>query len=167
MSRELVPEGRYLVKPIEWGITKSKNGDPLLFITFNGAFTDTITSKTWFGTLKEGRGREITLESIITCGFAYGSIDLFDRFDALDKDTEVSIVIGHEEYNGVTKDKVNWVNPVKTLKASADDVKVMLKGLDIKGDLMVAMSKSGVKVKQAPSSPIKRISVPESDDTPF
>ena len=161
---KLVEEGRYIVKPVEWGITQTKEGLPQLFITFEGDFSDEIKRKTWFGSLKEGKAREFALKAICTCGFAYSDLSYIERYDALDKNTEVSVVIGHEEFNGVTRDKIQWVNKIKSLKASSDETKMMLKGMDLKAELMVAMQEVGIKPKTATKSPIQSI---DTDEVPF
>ena len=160
MGEFLQEEGRYNAKPIEWGFNKTKAGSLQVFIRFEGQNINMC----WYGSLNEGKAREITLTSLLNCGFRYPSLELFERFDALDKTREVSIVVTHRDnLKGQPRAKIAWVNKIGSNKVDSKESKEMLRGLDLKGDLLMVMQENGVK----PKAPPVEESDPSVDEVPF
>jgi len=155
----LVQEGRHTVKPVEWGLTKTSSGKPNVFITFTNGLT-------WFGSLNEGKAREFTIRSLVNCGFRSDNLKALDMPNALDTNSDVSIVVAHEEYNGKTRARVQWVNKMGSLKASKEETAEMLNGLDLRGDFMVEMQDQGVEMKKH-TSPIQPAQSFDVNDIPF
>src|SRR5690606_25930509 len=114
--KKLVP-GKYEAKPKQWGLGTTSKGNPQVIVLFGIDDQDGDHHEmTWFGTLKEGRGQEITLDSLLFMGFKGNDLTtLADGVEggALDMDTPVSITIAEEtNEKGQTFMKVQWVNRV-------------------------------------------------------
>lgn len=164
----LINEGRYLAKPTEWGITKTKSGKPNVFIAFK--LEATGKNITWFGSLNQGKATEITIRTLVNCGFKFDKLTALDRSDALDTKTNVSLTIEHEEREkeGTTHTiaRVSWVNKINSLKADKKDVATMLSGIDLRGALMAEMMEQGVQMQK--TSAIQEASQEfDANDIPF
>lgn len=97
---ELHPEGRFRARAIEgaWGYTQ--NGNEQVAVLFK---LETGRNLTWYGYMSE-KTHERTMNALITCGVT----DL-ETLEGL-ADNEVDLVVEHEEYNGKTTARVQWVN---------------------------------------------------------
>jgi hypothetical protein len=139
----LIPEGKYLARPTDWGLSKTKTGDPQAFVTFE--FGE--HKLTWFGSLKEGRAQEITIDALLTCGMSSNNIEDLAKNDSglLDTTKDVQIVVVHEEWNEKVQVKIKWVNPVGggIKKADASEFK-NLKSL--KGAVLARRKETGIDV---------------------
>lgn len=137
-----------------WGISKTNAGNPQVFARFDIGLT-------WWGTLKEGRGREISLESLVVMGFKGDDLaDLVrDPMGALDKDKDLRLVVEYEaDQSGELKPRIKWINdvagPMKN-QMNETDALAALANLKVAGDLMKIRKDKGVNLDATePSSDI-------------
>jgi hypothetical protein len=121
---ELHQEGRFRGRAIEGAWGRSLGGTEQVAVMFH--VLDTDAKLTWYGFLTE-KTSERTMNSLLACGVS----DL-ESLEGLGSD-EVELVIEHEEYNGKTRAKIQWVNRLGTggvamkNKAEGSDLKSMLK----------------------------------------
>lgn len=103
---------RINVKVFDYGISTTKEGLPQVAVLFrDGEGRD----YRWNGTLKPGRGQELTLDALIVMGLRSDNLaDLAKGAESglLDREKEVQLTVGDEEYQGVVRRKVKWVNEV-------------------------------------------------------
>lgn len=119
-----IPDGRHLAKVIDYGLGKTATGKDQAWAKFklDGDGAEIY----WYGTLSEGRGREITIDALLTMGFAGNDLTALEDgsgTNALDEKKSVIIVVEQDTYNGKTKPKVKWINSVdapKTAKKPLD-----------------------------------------------
>src|SRR3954468_14263609 len=106
----MIPEGKYnaVAVPVEgdsfveWGETKA--GEPKISMRFKLSTGETIY---WYGYFSEN-ARDRTVKALRLVGFVGDSLA-----DASNQrlNQPVQLVIKHEEYNGKTSAKVQYVNP--------------------------------------------------------
>jgi len=134
-------DGRYSAVVKDYGISETKAGDAQVFIAFDVTHSEGVSPLTWFGSLKEGKAQEITLKGLLAAGFTGKDVtDLIDGPDggAIPLGTEVSVVIESEEYAGVTRQKIQWVNKPGgggVQRADATSAKAKLLKLGLGGKL--------------------------------
>lgn len=105
--------GRFKARVTDYGISETLGGDPQIFVVFDVDFSTGLTPMTWYGTLKEGKGRDITLKALLTLNMQGNDIGaLLDGKDggAIPLGSEASIVTAENEYNGKTSVRIAWVN---------------------------------------------------------
>ena len=158
MSEQLLDEGRYKAAPESWGITKTKDSKPCVFIEFK---LECGPIMTWYGHLigkndnSTAKCREITSRALVNCGFAYKELSMLDRYDALNKDDDVSLVISHEvDQRGKPRAKISWVNKSGISRVDKAEADILLSGIDLRADLMEAMQEQGVTEK--PKGPMQQ-----------
>ena len=138
-----IPAGRHSAKVIDYGLGETKNGDPQVKIRFK--LDGDGSEITWFGSLKEGRAREITIDALLVCGMVGDDLnDLSGGAGSgiLNEKKSVSIVVEDEEYNGKTTTKVKWINDIDGGGRSlAPDKKPLLKSM--KGDILARRAQRG------------------------
>lgn len=139
---ELIPAGKYLARPADWGISETKAGDPQVFVKFEFGGK----SLTWFGSLKEGRAQEITIDSLLALGFRSNDLsELNKETTILDTTKDVQIVVEHEEYNGKISAKIKWVNPLSVGVKRMDAKKTKsLKSLS--GAVLARRKETGIEI---------------------
>ena len=110
-----IKAGKYLGRILDYGIGVTKEGNPQAVILF--AFSDAMDNRhemTWYGTLKEGRGREITIDALLVCGLRGNNLEtLADGVQghALDAGREVQLTIEYQkDQNGREHPRVKWIN---------------------------------------------------------
>ena len=140
-----IQAGRHLAHPQTWGVRETAKGDPQIYVQFDLGLT-------WYGSLKEGRAREITLESLVTCGFMGDDLsELVSNENALNKKKDVSLVVEYEaDQNGEPKPRIKWVNEVgggMKGKMDATDAIKALKMMKVKGDLAHIRKEKGVSAE--------------------
>lgn len=114
----MIQPGKYKATVSNYALRVSQHGDPMATICFT--VTDNAQSRHsvyWLGSFKEGRGRQITIESLLVCGLKgndplliAGGLDS----GALDTSNEVQVEVIHEvsTKDGKTYPKVQWVNEI-------------------------------------------------------
>lgn len=117
--------------------------------------------KSWYGTLKQGKGRDFTMGVILTAGLDTAACLLGPDKTTLEvvDAREVELVIETETYEGKNRQKIKYVNEIggssfRQLLSKGEAVEVM-EGIDLKGELMAAkmaknaMSDSGFEKEEA------------------
>ena len=132
--------GRFPGKVTDYGIGETQAGDPQVFVTFDVEFSLGVQSMTWFGSLKEGKAREITLKALLALGMKGGVEALLDGPDgaAIRVGIDASLVTSEHEYQGSTSVRIDWVNApggggVKRAEPTAAKAKLLK--LNLNGDL--------------------------------
>lgn len=148
----MVSPGKYLGKIVGCGFTESKAGDAYPFIQFQFADHEgKFHNLTWKGTLKEGKGKVITIDTLLRCGLKGNNIfAISDGVSALDVTKEMSLDVVHQITDeGKTYANIAWVNtpggtgPKKVL--SKEELKAKVAGKDFEAD--VAMRREETKIK--------------------
>jgi hypothetical protein len=134
----------------DYGIGETKAGDPQVFIVFGVNFPDGEKNMTWYGSLKEGKGREITIKALLAVGFEGNDVTrLIDGTNQaaplpIAPGAEASLVIEEEERqdgNGKIH-KIKWVNRLggggNVKRADPVAAKAKLAALNISGDIAKA-----------------------------
>lgn len=91
--------GRQLARIAEYGLVENKSGGHSVFIKFDLKGE----SLTWWGSLKEGMAAEITMRSLLECGFQGGNIKAINagmNSNLLIEDEDIYVVVG-EKLNSV------------------------------------------------------------------
>jgi len=137
--------GKYLAKPISWGLDKTKDDKPYVYVELQNDLGDRII---WKGYLSE-KSQPFTVKALVTLGFQYTNLSGILEPDALDSVREVSIVVEEEIYEGKTYPKVKWINPTRKRMSREDSTK-LLQGVDL-AELFSAEYKSmGVEDSSTP-----------------
>lgn len=172
-DQEVLPApGYYQAKILNYGITKTKAGDPSPAIIFEVTLVDGSKHRVpWKGSLKDGPARNISLKALAVCGFsnvgAFSYLANGLESGLLDTNKEVQITVEHEtglqdpeKPNEEPKRyaRVRWVNESGggKFKHSLDvqETAVLLKGMGLEADFMKIAKENGYKVS---SDPIKRM----------
>jgi hypothetical protein len=114
----MVAEGKYKGSVLDYGIGLTKAGLPQVLMVVE--FTDHLGAKhemPWYGTLKQGPGKNITLQALKACGFPTEARDRLHELAAgvdsglLDLTREVQVTIAHEQDDqGRPMARVRWIN---------------------------------------------------------
>jgi len=118
--------GKHLCKPVTWGLEKTKDDKPYVYVDLQSPDGDKIT---WKGYLSE-KSQPFTVKSLVVMGFQYTNISGILEPDALDSAREVSITVEEEGYEGKTYSKVKWINPTRKRLTREDSTK-LLQGVDL------------------------------------
>jgi len=138
-----------LFKIEDYGITLTKDGAPQITILFKSVESD--ETKTWWGSLKPGIAREITIKTLMTLGLTKEIEDLADGMAscALNVAQEYELVLEQSEYKGKTTERVRFINIPGSVSKSkmldADAARIAISALNLKGDLMVMKKHLNVK----------------------
>lgn len=148
-----IQPGVYQANIINYGIDVNKNGNAQAAILFEYNDHDGQRHEvTWFGSFKEGKALEITLKTLLACGFSKDDpAELAAGYDshALDVSTPVKITIEEQEYEGKKFMRVQWVNPLRQFKSmSKDEAKVKLGAMNLKAQLALMKQELGQPVRQ-------------------
>lgn len=120
--------GKHLAKIVDYGLSESKAGNASVFIKFQVASGDTIT---WYGSLKEGKASEITLNALLECGLSSDDINgLSGGLDSnlLITDEDIDIEVRKEfDQNGVERLRVKYVGSAKEIeRISAEKARTLI-----------------------------------------
>jgi len=171
-ERNLVPEGRYDATVTETGLGKSGGGNEQVAIRvkINDPATPDLTGRTmvYYGSFSDA-AMDITLGALEACGWdpALAAFDDLRTGDCV-KGNPVSIVVGHEDYEGTVRDRVKWINPRggPMMKEELDDAGTVILGKKIEA----LMRQRGRKVTPRAAAPAQKqaeyLNVDE-DSTPF
>lgn len=139
--------GKYEAKIVGAGVLPDKNNQPQPFMKFE-------TSEgpiTWYGSLKSQTSQEIAVKAAVAAGFTGNDWDDFAQGLVHFKETKFVITVAEETYNGKTRLKVKWVNPIGEAKAmSAVEVKSKISSA---GLFAKEKKDSGVKPSGSDSNP--------------
>lgn len=106
MTNGLLDEGTYRGKGFSATLCRSGNGSEQVAIEFELLEMDGY-KMTYFGSFTGG-ALEHTVKALRACGWSGQDLSDLTGIDA----NEVTLVVGHHEYNGKTTARINWVNPV-------------------------------------------------------
>ena len=145
----------YKAQLIDYGIGETLAGEPNVQLKFD---IEGVGEMTYYGSLKGG-AVPFTLDALLNCGYkGKDCTDIINGPDsgALTIGVEVNVAIGEEEYNGVKKKKIKFVNAPGNANAvqRADPVtaKAKLRALGLEAEL--AKARGGAKAKPADDNDI-------------
>jgi hypothetical protein len=135
----MIEEGTFRARAVDADLGWTQGGKPQVAVTFEILEgEDTGRNITWYGYFTD-RTKERTIESLRFCGWKGDDIS---DLSSVNGDGEVSLVIEHEEYEGKTRAKVQWVNgggarlakpmDANDAKAFAAKLKGIVAGVDAK-----------------------------------
>lgn len=143
----------YKAQLIDYGIGETLAGEPNVQLKFD---IEGVGEMTYYGSLKGG-AVPFTLDALLNCGYkGKDCTDIINGPDsgALTIGVEVNVAIGEEEYNGVKKKKIKFVNAPGNAVQRADPVtaKAKLRALGLEAEL--AKARGGAKAKPADDNDI-------------
>lgn len=103
-------KGTFDASPVSWGITKSSTGKERAEVVLQ--LKNEPVRRTWYGYFATPENAERTLESLEFMGWDGKSLKNLK----LDPNSVVSIVIEEETYEGKIRDKVQWINKIRTVE---------------------------------------------------
>lgn len=111
---ELIPKGKYAARAEHWKLSETgagtANAKEQIAVEFK--FTDpALGTILWFGFFTE-LTFERTVESLRHMGWKGNDVSELNTPQADLNANEVQLVVDHEEYKGVTRAKVRWVNAI-------------------------------------------------------
>lgn len=127
--------GTYNAKIEKYGIGTTKAGMAQVVVTFGVELPDGegVQSLQWFGSLKEGRAREITFEALKELGFAGGPLTklINESHAALDKAKTIEVTVEPNTYNGKTTMRIGWIGKRGSALATNDEAIAALAALGL------------------------------------
>lgn len=101
----MIPEGQYTATCIDKQFGTTSTGKKQVVLRFRIDSGEHAGQElNWYGYFTD-RTWERTLESLRYCGFKGDNLDQLGPLDQ-----QVSIVVGHNEYEGKTSARVDWIN---------------------------------------------------------
>lgn len=153
--------GYYNAKIMNYGIKKTKAGDPAPTILFEVQSDGQANRVFWQGSLKDGQAREICLKALAVCGFRH--IRCFSNFadgpasGLLDMDREVQVTVEHEnaqDGSGKRYARVRWINEASGGKfkdaLTSHESFVLMQGMGLEADFMRIAQENGYTVNTEP-----------------
>lgn len=163
----LLEAGKHLAKAVDHCISSSEKGEPFLSVLFE---LEDGHKMMWRGSLTHEKGKEITVRTLKTLGFAGTVKDLARGAESgcLDMDKTVELDIQIEEYNGKKFLKIQWVNEVggggfKNRLSEIEAVQACA-GLDLEAAFMQAGIKTSSVTRHNPVAQKKDLDL---DSIPF
>ena len=168
--------GRYIGKIIDYGMGETQKGDPQVLVMFEFKDDEEVNQRMcWFGTLKEGKGRQITIDTLLNCGFKGTELSvLADGVGngALDTEKELQLTVNENVYNGKKSLRIDFVNlpggSAFREKMSKEQVVQKFTGmkLDLRADIMQRRQELGVK-DTPPTAKTGKVNQVPSEEVPF
>jgi hypothetical protein len=147
--------GKYLARVVDCGLTKTKAGDAMVLVRFKWDEENTERELNWNGSLKDGRGREITMEALKVYGLKTKDLSLLVDGAENVFDTVKPVMITVELEAGTDgKDyaKIKWVNDpdragsFKNEITNKDEAKALLAKMNLGADLVDVVKPTKKKV---------------------
>lgn len=139
MAFELVKQGEYLAKIINYGVVPGMKGFPSIQVQFQFNEGHKARTLNWRGNFAEGKPREFCMKTLATMGFTGDDITTLMRGmegNGLDTTKEYTIVVEHSD-PAKTKDgkvyaNIKYVNSVSKKQAflMGEEVRAMLDSLN-------------------------------------
>lgn len=108
--------GQFEARVVDYAVSKTKKGHPMAMIRFKYETPEGAEAEiNWYGTFASEKASEITMEALAVCGMNTNNpADLAKGAGSgiLDEQRAVSITLKEETYDGKTRVKVAYVNPV-------------------------------------------------------
>lgn len=143
--------GRYTGYIRNYGLGENKSGMPNVWINFDVKDTNGDTyGYTWFGSLKEGRAREITIDALLACGLTGNNLENLKsgiEGGALDQTQGVELHLEEETWDGKTRLKVKWINKqggMKFDKLASENAAKKMKGLNLDAEVAARRKETGI-----------------------
>ena len=178
------PIGEYSgAKLVNYGMTKTKAGEPAPTMAFRVKLEDGKTYVTfWRGSFKGG-AREFTIKALLICGLTdvRRLAKLADGPDSklLDMDADYRVVVDHElaqDGSGKKYPRVQWVNADSGAKfknaIDAGEAAMLIQGMGLEADFFEIAAKTGYKIggatqkKPSPTNTSASGSKPAMNDEP-
>lgn len=174
-TREL--NGTYRGKVTDAGLAKAGNGNEqvALLCELGGDGPEKGLKLTYYGSFSE-RAIDITIKALRAAGWKGVDLTEIDRWsEVVPEPPEVEFVIEPEEYEGVTRAKVKWINSVSGLgvKERLAPAEAQSFAQRMKGKLLAfdqnnrAPKNNGAPARPPARTPPPAASAPMSDDIPF
>jgi len=166
---EKAKPGIYEARVVDYGISKTKKGEPMAMVRFSFFDEDNDGHQmNWYGTFVHPKAAEISCEALAVCGWTTNDpADLAKGTGSgvLDEEALVSITLKVEEYNGEKRTKIAYINPVggagfRDSLAHGEAVQ-MFSGLNLGGVAAAA------RQKHAPAKPKNFAPGADNEATPF
>lgn len=148
----MIAAGFYKAKAVTWALGETSTGKEQVAVEFALFDEEGVEGPhmTWFGYFTDNT-TESTLKALRTCGWVGTDLSDLQGLDA----NEVQLVIEHETYDGKTRAKVRWVNPVGqgglALKSQMDGAKAKAFAAKMRSRI-AAFDQSAAVRPSAPSS---------------
>ena len=127
-----VPEGRYTARAVNGAITEDTKGGGQAAVVFQILEGDYQGHEvTWYGSFNGGAA-PITMKGLQTAGARLNEVDDFEGLGSVD----VQIVLKDEEFNGVWRTKVAFINPLGGFLKPMDAGKKLAFKEQMKGALL-------------------------------
>lgn len=159
-----IKAGTYKAKINTYGMSVTKNDDMQIAILFDFDQDGETKQLSWFGTLKEGKGIEITMKSLKIMGYdgnpQWYVLGKGPASQMLDMDKEYFIKVELETYENKTIPKIKWIND------SENNVAVKFLNFEEVVGRSKYMKNVGNEIKNffRKDSPIQTKKVKEQDD---
>jgi hypothetical protein len=148
-----------LFKIQDYGISLTKANSAQVTVNFKN--TETNESINWWGSLKEGKAREITIKNLFLMGFSGDDIAQIAsgiEGGALNHIQEYELVIEEHEHEGKKSKRVKFINLPGSggIKNKLDETsaKDALKALNLKGDVLALKKEMGVTESEKPKEDV-------------
>lgn len=130
---DLYPEGRVPARCVEWALTETNSGAPQVFLRFKAL--DGSEPPPYFGSFSE-KALVHTLKALRACGWTGADVTTLDDAHCGLDANEVSLVVAHEVYEGVTRAKTKWVNAPGAALTPLDPAKKASFAAQLKGQIL-------------------------------
>lgn len=104
----IFPEGKYLTRCKEWALGATKKEEPQVFLAFED-IEGLGQPPAYYGQFGD-KSLPHTMKALRACGWKGSDISELDHASAGVDANAVEIVVAHEEFEGVVRAKVRWVN---------------------------------------------------------
>lgn len=171
----MIPAGIYPCKVIDHAITKSSQGHPMVAVALEVKSPEGPTIMNWFGSFNGG-AREITVETLVKCGFKGSDPSELARIDpgspmCLDGTLELECTIKHEpnpKRNNAIQARVAFINLPGASgfkKLARPEVVSLFGGLNIGADFVKARQKQPVPTSSPAVAAMRQPG--DDEDTPL
>lgn len=132
-----ITEGTYRTKPVGWGLSESKAGNPMIYVNFD-------IDLTWYASLASEKSKKYVAQALVLMGFKGQKLEDIDGTTALDKTKEILIVVKVDPDYGP---KIKYINdPDKQMGGLTKDEFNQKHGqVDLSGALAAARQDAGMK----------------------
>lgn len=172
------PPGTYTARIVNYGVKKTKSGDPAPTIAFEVELADKSKHRVFWQGSFNGGGREITAKALLVCGlkdvraFTAGAMARGVDTKLLDTTKDVNIVVIHEtSQDGANRyAKVQWINEAGggRFKNAIEQAEagMLFQGMGLEADFFRIAQENGYKLGGAPV--VQAVPPPLADaDIPF
>ncbi len=106
---DLIAQGKYQGRAKEWKLGETSTGKEQVAVEFEFRAGEQVHNLLWFGFFTDA-ALETTLKALRACGWKGTDVLELDTPQADLSANEVTLVVEHEVYEGVTRARIRWVN---------------------------------------------------------